>query len=163
MIAMSTRLRNALLAGLTALATAGAGPVQATAVAAGAAASTGNRAGSGTPARHYVPSAPAPGAEAPTLELVNARIDAIDVEARVITVRGKPLSLHPTRLQVVGPGGQALSGARALRPGMQVRFALEPEVRADRAAVAGSSQASASADAVPANRPIVLIYIDNQP
>ena len=163
MTSMSTRLQDALLACLTALATAGAGPVQATAVAGGAVASPGHSAGSGTPVRHYVPSAPAPGAEAPTLELVNARIDAIDVEARVITVRGKPLSLHPTRLQVVGPGGQALSGARALRPGMQVRFALEPEGRADRAAGVGSSQASAIADAAPANRPIVLIYLDNPP
>jgi len=163
MTAISTRVRGALLAGLAALATAGAGPAQATAVAAGATASTGNGAGSGPPVRRYVPSAPAPGADAPTLELVNARIDAVDAEAQAITVRGKPVPLHPTRLRVVGPGGQALSGARALRPGMQVRFALEPELRVGRAAAAGAPQPAAGADARPATRPIVLIYIDSQP
>ncbi len=163
MTAISIPMRGVLLAGLLAATT---GLAQATAVAGDAGVSSGNSVGvssSSPPVRRFVPSAAAHGADAPTLDLVSARIDAVDAGARAITVRGKPLPLHPTRLRVVGPGGQALSGARALRPGMQVRFALEPEAPAGRATTAGASQTTAGADAAPATRPIVLIYIDSQP
>ena len=119
MTAISIPMRGVLLAGLLAATT---GLAQATAVAGDAGVSSGNSVGvssSSPPVRRFVPSAAAHGADAPTLDLVSARIDAVDAGARAITVRGKPLPLHPTRLRVVGPGGQALSGARALRPGMQ--------------------------------------------
>ena len=162
MTVIVTSVRGALLAGLLA---ATAGLAQATAVAGGpgAGSSVGGSGSGSTPARRFVPAAAAAGADAPTLDLVNARIDAMDAQAGTITVRGKLLPLHPTHLRVVGPGGQALSGARALRPGMQVRFALEPEAHAGRAATPHGPQPAAGADAVPAARPIVLIYIDSQP
>jgi hypothetical protein len=158
---LAAGLRGTRLAGLAAGLLAGlAGPAQAIAVAGDT--GVGNNSNS-APARRFVPSAPAAGADAPALDLINARIDAVDAEARAITVRGKPLPLHPTRLRVVGPGGQTLSGARVLRPGMQVRFALEPEPRAGRVAAAGAADPAGGADALPAARPIVLIYIDSQP
>lgn len=158
----ATCLRGALLAGLVA---AAAGPAQAMAVAGNSGA--GNSGNSGASALRYVPSAPAPGADAPTLELISARIDAVDGQAWTITVRGKLLPLHTGRLRVVGMGGQALSGIRALRPGMQVRFALEPEPHAGRAASAAApypaANVASNTDVAPAVRAVVLIYIDSQP
>jgi hypothetical protein len=160
----ATCLRGALLAGLVAVA---AGPAQAMAVAVAGNSGAGNSGNSGASALRYVPSAPAPGADAPTLELISARIDAVDGQAWTITVRGKLLPLHPGRLRVVGMGGQALSGIRALRPGMQVRFALEPEPHAGRAASAAApypaANVASSTDTAPAVRAVVLIYIDSQP
>ena len=150
---------RAVLAVLAVLVAAGAGPARAIAVAG----ESGVANSGSVKERRLVPSTPAPGADVPTLELINGRIDAVDAEGRAITLRGKPVPLHPTRLRVVGPGGQALSGARALRPGMQVRFALDAEARAGRPGAAGASQTLAGADAVPAARAIVLIYIDSQP
>lgn len=110
------------------------------------------------PARGAV-AAPAPGADAAAPSLLAARIDAVDANAGTITLRGRPVPLHPTQLRVLGPRGQALGGARALRAGMQVRLALEPEtpVIASPAAVAGTRQPAVPA---PAPRRVVLIYVD---
>ena len=101
--------------------------------------------------------APAPSAGAAAPELVGARIDAVGVDGRSITVRGKPVPLHGQQLRVLAPGGGDLSGASALRAGMQVRFGLEPEP-GPAAATAGAAPA-----APPVERRIVLIYVDSQP
>lgn len=101
---------------------------------------------------------PAASLGAPMLELVSARIDAVDADGRSITVRGKPVPLHGQQLRVLAPGGGALPGARSLRAGMQVRFGLEPEARP----VAQTASPVAAA-APPAERRIVLIYVDSQP
>ena len=99
--------------------------------------------------------APSPGTAAP--ELVSARIDAVDADGRSITVRGKAVLLHGQQLRVLAPGGGALAGARSLRAGMQVRFGLEPEARP----APGATGAAAAAP--PAERRIVLIYVDSLP
>jgi len=142
------RLAAALLLAL------GGGSAQAIAVAGGEPGATG-RADKGS---RTLVAAPAPGQDAPTLSLMAARIEAVDAEGRAITVRGKPVPLHPTQLRVLGPRGQPASGARALRPGMQVRFALEPEVAVAAAPASAARPGTAPAE-VPARR-IVLIYID---
>ena len=114
--------------------------------------------------RRLVQATPTVGADAATLDLIEARIEAVDAKANSVTVGGKPVPLHPTQLQVVGPGGLALAGAPALRPGMRVRFALEPAARG--AAAPGavvSSLVGPRANAAPPPRPIVLVYIDAQP
>ena len=103
--------------------------------------------------------APTPAArpDAPAPELVSARIDAVDADGRSITVRGKAVPLHGPQLRVLAPGGGALAGARSLRAGMQVRFGLEPEARPAPVATV------AAAAAPPAERRIVLIYVDSLP
>ncbi|WP_144290108.1 hypothetical protein [Ideonella sp. A 288] len=78
-------------------------------------------------------------APAPANELSSGRID--DLSPGQVTIRGKAIGLHPTRLRVVAPGGHSQSGAGSLRKGQQVRYALD----------AGSGEAA---------RRIVLIYID---
>lgn len=109
-----------------------------------------------TPVPTAVPTpAPSPGTAAP--ELVSARIDAVDADGRSITVRGKAVPLHGPQLRVLAPGGGALAGARSLRAGMQVRFGLEPEARPAPVAT------GAAAAAPPAERRIVLIYVDSLP
>lgn len=133
----------------------GGSSAQAIAVAGGQPAATG-RADKGS---RMLVAAPAPGQDAPTLSLMSARIEAVDAEGRAITVRGKPVPLHPTQLRVLGPRGQPVGGARALRPGMQVRFALEPEVTVSAAPPASTARPGAAPAEVPARR-IVLIYID---
>ncbi len=104
--------------------------------------------------RRLVQAAPVAGADAPTLDLVAARIEAVDAEGRSITVAGRPVPLHPQQLRVLGTAGGAATGPHALQPGMQVRFALEPLLRGG----AGSAQATSA----PVRR-IVLIMIDRQP
>jgi hypothetical protein len=81
------------------------------------------------------------GAATQTMALSQGVIGAVDVGRREVTIGGQVVTLHPTRLRVVGPGGAGESGASSLRKGMHVRFALDPESKA-------------------VNRPIVLIYID---
>jgi hypothetical protein len=96
------------------------------------------------------------GVNTPALDLVAARIDAVDATATSITVRGRPVPLHPTLLRVLGPGGKPLGGPRLLRAGMQVRFALEPEPAAPASAATARTGAAAEQPA----RRIVLIYVD---
>lgn len=83
------------------------------------------------------------------LDLVSARLEAVDQGAGSVTVRGQRVPLHATALRVLGRGGQVL-GPRSLRAGQAVRLALEP------AAPAPAASANAPAPA----RRIVLIYID---
>ena len=113
--------------------------------------------------RRLVQAEPAVGAAAATLDLIVARIEAIDAKTNTVTVGGKPVPLHPTQLRVVGPGGSALAGVSALRPGMRVRFALEPEARGAGLPAVIVTPASPHASPAEASRPIVLVYIDAQP
>ena len=113
--------------------------------------------------RRLVQAEPTVGADAATLDLIEARIEAIDAKANTVTVGGKPVPLHPTRLRVVGPGGGALAGVSALRPGMRVRFALEPEARGAALPAAISTSAGPRANPAGAPRSIVLVYLDAQP
>lgn len=94
---------------------------------------------------------PAPGAVAPTLDLVAARLDAVDLSAGTVTVRGQRVPLHPSDLRVFDGGGRAL-GPSQLRAGQSVRLALEP--------LPTGMASPASAAAAAAGRRIVLIYID---
>ena len=136
---------------LLALATAAlAGAAQAAAIA--------GPGGTAEQGRRQAGFSPTPSPDAPALELVSARIDAVHADGRSITVRGKPVPLHGQQLRVLAPGGGALSGAHSLRAGMQVRFGLEPEARPV-ALTAGSAAAAEP----PAERRIVLIYVDSQP
>ena len=118
--------------------------------------------------RRLVLAAPVPGAQAQAMALVAARIDAVDAAGQTLTLRGKPVPVHPTALKVLGPQGQPLSGLRALRAGQPIRFALEAELpatpltSATQVTPASLLRPSASA-AAPAERRIVLIYLDAQP
>ena len=145
--------RAAARLALSALATAAlAGAAQAAAIAGpGGTAEQGRRQVAFT-------ATPAASLGAPMLELVSARIDAVDADGRSITVRGKPVPLHGQQLRVLAPGGGALPGARSLRAGMQVRFGLEPEARP-----VTQTASPVAAAAPPAERRIVLIYVDSQP
>ena len=107
--------------------------------------------------RRLVVATPTAGATAATLDLVAGRIDAVNLAAGSITVRGLRLPLHAEQLRVLGPGGQAL-GPRSLRAGQQVRLALEPVP--GQAAEAAPTTAPTTAPTVPQARRIVLIYID---
>lgn len=97
--------------------------------------------------RRLVLDEPTAGAAATTLDLVAARIDAVDLAAGTVTVRGQRVPLHASALRVLGRAGQVL-GPPSLRAGQMVRLALEAPARA------GSANAPAPA------RRIVLIYID---
>jgi hypothetical protein len=129
--------------------------------------------GGADPGRRPAADAPGGGSVAPGLDLVAARIDAVSADGRSITLRGKPVALHPSALRVVGPGGQVLPGASALRPGMRVRLAFEAEPRAAAPATpgapahprpaSGGSGATSSPSATPTERRIVLLYIDSLP
>ena len=107
--------------------------------------------------RRTVIAAPANGVDAPALTLVAARIDAVDLKAGTLTLRGIAVPLHPTALRILGSGGQSLGGPASLRTGMQVRFGLEPEAAASAAARAPVAAASRGE---PPLRRIVLIYVD---
>lgn len=89
------------------------------------------------------PGTPPPAAAAPALDLVSARLDAVDSAAGRVVIRGQSVPLHPQALRVIGPGGQVLAGAGSLAAGQSVRFALEP------------SQPGTARE-----RRIVLIFID---
>lgn len=130
----------ALAAGL--LLAALAGPAAAVAVA--------GPGGTAEQGRRLVPDTPAAStASGNALDLVSARLEAVDQGAGSVTVRGQRVPLHATALRVLGRGGQVL-GLRSLRAGQAVRMALEP------AAPAPAASANAPAPA----RRIVLIYID---
>ncbi len=117
-----------------------------------AAAPPPQRRGAGAVATAAIAAAPAAvAADAAAMTLSSATIDAVDPAAGRITLRGRPVALHPTALRVVDPAGLRLAGAQSLRAGMAVRFALEQA-----AADAGTSAAAGA-------RRIVLIYIDRQP
>lgn len=110
--------------------------------------------------RRLVLAAPVPGAQTTALALMAARIDAVDSVGQTLTLRGKPVPVHPTALKVLGPQGQALAGLRALRAGQPIRFALEAEP----AAVPITPEALVRPPAAaPPERRIVLIYLDALP
>lgn len=90
--------------------------------------------------RSVVAAPPAGVASAPALDLVPARLDAVDAAAGRVVVNSRPVPLDSARLRVIGPGGQRLAGVTSLAAGQQIRFALEPGT-------------------APVRR-IVLIYID---
>lgn len=69
--------------------------------------------------------APAPPAASPSVELIAGTIAAVDRAKRTMTVSGTQLGWHPTSLRVFSAGGSRLS-AHELRPGLRIRFALEP-------------------------------------
>lgn len=137
----------ALAAGLALVA---ASPAGAMAVTAGSSAAP-------EPVVRQLTAAPVAGAVAPSQSLVAARIEAVDAEAETLTVRGAASPVHATALRVVGPQGQALAGLRSLRPGMAIRFALEPEAPQ---ALSRAARPASPASAPPPVRRIVLIYIE---
>lgn len=113
--------------------------------------------GSTDAARRPVVAAPTTGADAATLDLASGRIDAVAADGSAISLQGRLVPLHPSQLLVLAPGGQRYNSSNALRPGMRVRFALEPLLRSSTAA---ATPAAATADAT---RRIVLIYIESAP
>jgi hypothetical protein len=113
-----------------------------------------------------VPALPAPSSGGTTHELITARIEAVDPAKGTLTLRGRAVPVVSDRLQVFGSAGAVAGGLRALRPGQNIRFALEPHTAATqpRARASGPAQrpghaASRGVDAAPQRR-IVLIYID---
>ncbi|TXH37216.1 MAG: hypothetical protein E6Q92_10690 [Burkholderiaceae bacterium] len=125
-----------------------AGLLAALAGPAGAAAVAGPG-GTAEQGRRLVLDAPVAGPPAGTLDLVAVRLEAVDLRAGTVTVRGQAVPLHATALRVLGRGGQ-VRGPSGLRAGQAVRIAFDPAVQV--------RPASASAPA-PARR-IVLIHID---
>ena len=103
--------------------------------------------------RRVVVASPASGASVATLDLMAARVDAVDLAGGSITLRGQKVPLHAQQLRVLGPRGQVL-GPSGLRAGQTVRLALEPL----QPAAATTAATTAAAPAAP--RRIVLIYID---
>ena len=101
--------------------------------------------------RRLVLAEPAAPANAPTLDLVSARLEAVDLVAGTVTVRGQRVPLHASELRVLGGRGEVLA-LRHLRAGQAVRLALEPVAPAAAAAVASAAPAPV--------RRVVLIYID---
>jgi len=145
-----THSRTAALAAAVLLAVL-AGPASAVAVA--------GPGGTAEQGRRLVVASPAPGATAATLDLVSARLEAVDLGANTITLRGQRVPLHATQLRVLGAAGQTL-GPRSLRAGQAVRLALEPAAPPPaESASANSSAATGATTSAPARR-IVLIYID---
>ena len=132
-----------------------------------ATASTGARAvavagpgGTAEQGRRMVVAAPAPAASQPAIDLVAARLEAVDPVAGTVTLRGLRVPLHPQALRVLGNGGQVL-GVRSLRAGQQVRLALEPAAPPMSTPAAAASQTAVpTANTAPVERRIVLIYID---
>lgn len=108
--------------------------------------------------RRMVVASPTQGAAAATLDLVNARLDGVDAAAGTLTLRGQTVPVHPERLRVQGPRGQDLGGLRALRAGMQVRFALEPLPASPGAGLSPAAAASAAASTPP--RRVVLVQVE---
>lgn len=134
----------------------------------GAAQATALAGGPGSPAgeaRRTAVAAPTAGADAPTLDLATGRIDAVAADGSSISLQGRTVPLHPERLLVLGSGGQRFNTARALRPGMQVRFALDPALHppAPAAASAVAARPALRPAGAEAARRIVLIYIDATP
>jgi hypothetical protein len=111
--------------------------------------------------RRLVYAAPVAGAETQVPTLVSARIEAVDLKAGTITLHGKAVPLHPGALRILGPGGHSMGGPASLRAGMQVRIALEAEPRAAAASDRTASSTQPQTRAAPAERRIVLIYVDS--
>lgn len=126
-----------------------AGPAQAMAVA--------GPGGTAEQGRRLVPAEPATTANAPTLDLVSARLEAVDLAAGTVTLGGQRVALHASALRVLGSRGEVL-GRQNLRAGQAVRLALEPAAPTS-AATATPATPAAPAGPAPARR-IVLIYID---
>lgn len=106
--------------------------------------------------RSVVPTPPPAVAVQPSLDLIPARLEAVNLAERTVTLRGQRVPWHAERLKVLGAGGQQLSTS-ALRAGQAVRLALEPELPA---AAQGNAKAAAGAKMAAPARRIVLIYID---
>lgn len=83
--------------------------------------------------------------------LIPGRITAVDLAAGRVHIDGAPLAWTAEQLRVIGPDGQRLAGAAALRAGQQVRFALEPLAP------------GAITDPQRSTRRLLLVYIDRQP
>jgi len=71
----------------------------------------------------------------PSLDLITGVVQAVDVKQRTLKLGGRTVGLHPTKLRIVQPTGHAEADIGALRPGMHIRFALEPTAAAERAIV----------------------------
>lgn len=121
--------------------------------------------GTADAARRPVLAAPTTGADAATLDLASSRIDAVAADGSSISLQGRLVPLHPSQLQVLAAGGQRFNSSRALRPGMRVRFALEPLLRNSTSATTSATTSSATPAAATADaaRRIVLIYIESAP
>ncbi|OYV01939.1 MAG: hypothetical protein CFE45_02595 [Burkholderiales bacterium PBB5] len=92
--------------------------------------------------RRTVVAAPVAGVNADRPELAQAVIEAVDLGQRQLRLRGKPVAVD-ANLRVVQGGNLLSQGLRALRAGQHIRFALAP----------GDQP----------GRPVVLVYIDQQP
>jgi len=92
--------------------------------------------------RRSVVAAPVDGVNADRPELAQAVIEAVDLAQRQLRLRGKPVAVD-ANLRVVQGGTLVSQGLRALRAGQHIRFALAP----------GDQP----------GRPVVLVYIDQQP
>jgi len=99
-------------------------------------------AGTAMQGRRTVAAAPVAGVNDERPELAQAVIEAVDLANRQLRLRGKPVAVDP-KLRVVQGGTQLSQGLRALRAGQHIRFAL----------AAGDEP----------GRPVVLVYIDQQP
>ena len=61
---------------------------------------------------------------APAVEWIVAAINAVNLARGELTLNGKPVVLHPTRLQVLDSDGRPVSAA-LLHAGQAIRFALD--------------------------------------
>lgn len=156
-----SNLRLLWLACIAALAAPPAQCAMAPALAGGA----GGLSGAGVVAA-AVQGGPVVTAAAAALSLTPGVLQAVDATRLAVLVAGHRVPLHPTALRVLGPGGQSLGGAAALRAGMVVRFALEP------AGAIALSAGPVRTDVPPAANPlaapgdarrIVLVYVDRAP
>ena len=104
--------------------------------------------------RRLVVAAPAVAVEQATLALIDGRIEAVDGAGRWLQLQGRQVGLHPDLLRLLGPGGPLPGGVRGLRPGQDIRFALEPDPAAGPPTLAAAAAAP---------RRIVLILLEARP
>ena len=122
----SLKIRSTLFGGLLCLGAGLAAPAHAVTPIGAPARSAPGTAPSASP--------PAAAAVAPSLDLIGGTIAAVDPGRSTITIAGAALVLHPTQLRVFNADG-AVRGSGDLRPGAQIRFALEPGVTEPRRVV----------------------------
>ena len=82
------------------------------------------------PGKSVIVAAPT-SANGPTVEWVTAVIDGLQLARGEITLRGKPVALHPTRLRVLTSDGRRGELAM-LHVGQAIRFALDDAPAPDR-------------------------------
>ena len=90
---------------------------------AGAGLGVGQVAGASEPSKQVVIAAPT-ATGGPSVEWVSAGIGGLQLTRGEITLRGKPVALHPTRLQVLTSDGRRGEPAM-LHVGQAIRFALD--------------------------------------